>query len=99
MLSRIPASSRHAPIGVVDQSRLGLTVCQRHLQGREGQRGVYSPREAPANAPTTVGVQYGRQIAESGRQPDVGDVAGPGLVDAIELCVLDEVGIDPEGMA
>src|SRR5215203_1495228 len=50
----------------------------------------------PANAPAGVGIQDRRQVAEGFGQPDVGDVGDPGLVEPVEICVLDEVRVDPE---
>ena len=46
-----------------------------------------------------MSVQYGRQVAEGRGQPHVGYVGDPGLIDAIEFRVLDEVRVDAEGVS
>ena len=76
-----------------------MASSERRLESRQSKASPYPPAEMPADAAAGVSVQDRRQVTEGGGQPDVGDVTDPDPVEPVEVHVLDEVRIDPEGMS
>ena len=67
---------------MMDQARADPTGAQRAAQGGDSQRILQAIVEMPSNHPPRVRVQNYGQIHKFLRQPDVGDIRHPQLIDA-----------------
>ena len=72
----------HATIGVVDDLLRPAALLHRHLQRRQWQAGFQGLLHGPADQPSTVEIQNGREVKPPFGGGQIGNVLDPDLVDA-----------------
>ncbi len=79
----LAAGVLHALIGVVDPPHPD-SLGKHHLQRRESQSRVDSPRKRPTDAVAGVVIPDGGKAGEGGGKPDVGDVRNQSPIEPVE---------------
>ena len=74
-----------SPISVEDHTRSRLALVHGSIQGSERERHIFVWPVGPADHPAAVLVHHDSQIAVDASDLEVGDVAHPDLVGALEL--------------
>src|SRR6266567_3100344 len=82
----------------MDPTRWGMTLAQGLIQGIQSELAIQPTRELPTDAAARIGIQQGGQVDEILWQMDIGQIRHPQLVEATDLQLMDQVGIDMQAM-
>src|SRR5208337_385002 len=95
----VGAGILHAPVRVMDEAWLGVSGDQGHVERLDGQARLEMVGERPADHLARKSVENDGEINKLLRQPDIGDVGDPNLIEPCGNKSAREIGNDRELVA